>query len=105
MIETKVYLIKSDVKTECHCGHSICVGEQYYMLRTNVPKWISICNDCVALISSPSEINMQDLVTAFFETRPPDGRGKERKESAMKKRVDVRRIQKMKEEERNAEWI
>lgn len=79
MLETKVYLIKSDNETECHCGHHIKKGEEYYMLRTNAPKWLTLCKSCVKLLGTPHQVCMKELVNLYFETRPPDGKGDDRK--------------------------
>ena len=85
MIEMPVYLIKNDVETIAHCGHTIHPSQNYYMLRTNVPKWISLCEDCVKLLSTPKVVNMKELVEKYFETRPSDGLGEERRQTKEKR--------------------
>ena len=106
MIEAKVYLIKSDTKTECHCGHEVQKDEEYYMIRTNVPKWLALCRGCVSLLSSPTKVDMQELVRGYFETRPPDGKGRERWDN--EKRKEERRLVERRRLERvikDAEWM
>ena len=61
MITTKVFKVKSDVKTRCHCGHEIAVDNEYFIIRTTVPKWVSLCVNCVHLIAQPVEVSMKEL--------------------------------------------
>ena len=110
MIETKVYLIKSDVKTTCHCGHVVHEDEEYYMLRTNVPKWMSLCVCCVKLLEIPKRVCMRELVDMYYETRPADGNGEDRKKRAEER--EKRKIylanktrERLEKELRVAEWI
>ena len=108
MINAKVYLIKSDVETSCHCGHDIHTGEEYFMLRSNKPSWISLCKGCVELLGSPQKVDMKELVHKFFESVPPDGRGERRRESAhraTKTLQENRRKRKEEELTMKAEWI
>lgn len=108
MIDAKVYLIKSDIKTECHCGHQIHEGDEYYMLRTSIPKWISLCTSCVSLLGSPSKINMRELVDYYFSTQPDDGKGIERKNKTINKKVNnytSKKSEQMLIDEMKAEWI
>lgn len=110
MIEAKVYLIKSDVRTEAHCGHAIHEGEEYYMLRTGVPKWISICVECTKLLGSPNRVCMKELVDMYFDSRPSDGRGEERRVKATERKkrqsylMERARV-KMERDLKEAEWI
>jgi len=101
MIDAKVYLIRTDVETTAHCGHRIHVGEKYVMLRTLAPRWVSLCESCVALIASPIEVDMKTVVHEF-EKRMPNETERKRKISVLKK---VERKRREVEVLSDAEWV
>lgn len=70
MITTKVFRVKSDVKTRCHCGHEVSEGEEYFVVRTSVPKWVSLCPECVHMLSQPIEVDMPKLKEMWAWERP-----------------------------------
>ena len=99
---SKVYLIKTDTREVGMCGHEISIGEEYYMVRTSVPKMVILCKECVALLNTPTRVSMKDLVHAFDWKRVPSEKEKRKK---IIKEVVKKREAKSKEELGKAEWI
>lgn len=103
---TTMYQIRSDVRTNCHCGHVVKEGEEYFMLRTDVPRWLSLCTPCVSLISNPIRIEMGELVRKYYETNPPDGRSAARRAGHEKmERGSFRNSMSRGRAEQDAEWV
>lgn len=104
MIDAKVYLVETDTNTVGHCGHEIKKGESYYMLRTNVPKWVTLCPSCVALLSSPVRVKVADLVHKFEFERKFIVNAKDTRRKAIQKTAKKREF-KAEMDMREAEWV
>ena len=102
MINAKVYLVETDVHTIVHCGHAVEVGESYYMLRTNAPRWVALCKECKQLLESPTVVKMGDLVHEFEEHLVP---AQEKRDGRIKREVLMKREKRAEEELREAEWV
>jgi len=101
--QVKVYLIKTDVATTVHCGCRIERGGEYLMLRTPAPRWVSLCQSCVALLSTPTRVDMAEVVRACHRMTPNEVVQKVRRERLEK--AAVRKSERMIRSEVRGEWI
>ncbi len=110
MITTKVFKVKSDVKTTCHCGHEIKVDDKYFIIRTTVPKWVSLCVNCVHLLAQPIQVDMQDLKKMWGWEDPKKPSSfilKLKKDREEERRIAKEKIARERNqvELKNAEWV
>ena len=112
MITTKVFHVKNDTETSCHCGHDVEVGEKYFIVRTSIPKWVSLCASCVHMLRQPVEVDMEKLREMWvWEKKKPNsfsieiGRLRTKKLEDAKRGRDRNRKEKERQVISGADWV